>query len=80
MANDTINPGDQPQALVEEKVSQEHIEALTDSPETGTPPAEWEDEKPKLNLQMALAFIVRQQLSWTYCLNASKTIVDFPRL
>ena len=54
--HDTINRTDQRPVLGDEKASQEHIEGSTD---TGTQPQEWEEEKPKLNLQMALAFIVR---------------------
>jgi hypothetical protein len=58
MTVDFINPANQPIGVADEKISQVHIEAVTDSQGTGTPSEEWQEQKPKLNLQMALAFIV----------------------
>lgn len=51
---------DQPQ-VEREKSEDEQIEDARDSPLSQTPPGEWEEEKPKLNLQMALAFLVSPQ-------------------
>lgn len=67
MANDTVagETTSQQQHTMSEKNSEQHIEDLksygsdvADTPvPSGTPP-DWEEEEPRLNTQMVLAFIV----------------------
>lgn len=57
-----------------EKLSQEHVEyskgdvePISDSSIPPSPPsAEWEEEKPRLNTQMVLAFIVSLEVAPTF--------------
>lgn len=58
MAQDHINSAGEYGDEIEEKVTKEHVEVSSASQAGQAALEEWQEPKPKLNLQIALAFLV----------------------
>jgi hypothetical protein len=58
MARDNIHSSSGSSDEIEEKVTKQHVEVSSDSKTGRAASEEWQELKPKLNLQIALAFLV----------------------
>jgi capsular polysaccharide biosynthesis protein len=58
MAQDNINSAGEPSDEIEEKITKQHVEISSDSRTAQAISEEWQEPKPKLNLQIVLAFLV----------------------
>ena len=62
MAQDSIASASKARDVMEEEIKKEHVETSSNSQDERVVAEEWQEPKPKLNLQMALAFIVSSSL------------------
>jgi hypothetical protein len=58
MAQDNIHSSSGSSDEIEEKITKQHVEVSPDSQAGQAVSEEWQEPKPKLNLQIALAFLV----------------------
>jgi len=67
MAQDSIDPASKARDMMEEEITKEHVEICSSSQNERAMSEDWQEPKPKLNLQIALAFIVRSNLQSLPC-------------
>jgi MFS family permease len=67
MARDSIDPASKARDVMEEELTKEHGDTSSSSQNERAVSEEWREPKPKLNLQMALAFLVSSYLQSLPC-------------